>query len=282
MKIGVALGTPPDPPRVWIDFAFFAKEAERLGFESVWIGEHVTSPVHCESFSPTFANGQVPGFFDPMVAFGRASAVTNQVKLGTGVTLVPEHHPLRLAKAIATLDHLSGGRVLFGVGPGWNREERAMMGGEMQRPWAQTREAVLAMKELWTQEEVAFQGEFYSFPAVRSFPRPRSKPHPPVYLSGVSPALVRRMVDWGDGWVGFRTTPAELEGRMRELRELAPLAGRDPDEFEISMYTWEPSRDLARQYEETGARRLIVQTAALSEERQTVERLEQIAEIVGL
>ena len=282
MKIGIGMGKPPDPPAVWVDIAHCAREAERIGFESIWLGEHVTSPVHCESESPTFEGGQVPGFFDPMVALGRASAVTREIKLGTGVTLVPENHPLRLAKAVASLDRFSGGRLIFGVGPGWNREERALLGGDMQRPWAQTREAVLAMKELWGREQAEFHGEFYDFPLVRCFPPPVSEPHPPILLSGVSPRVVERMVDWGDGWLAFRTTLAELEGRMRELRERAPRAGRDPDAFDISMYTWEPSRELSRQYEAAGARRLIVQTPGLSEEGETTAYLERIAETLAL
>ena len=281
MKIGIGMATPPEPPAIWIDVAYVAAEVERLGFESLWLGEHVTSPVHCESFSPTFEGGQVPGFFDPMVALGRASAVTRRIKLGTGVTLVPEHHPVRLAKAIASLDQLSGGRVLFGVGRGWNREERALMGADMKRPWAQTREAVLAIKELWCNEQAEFHGEYYDFPLVRCFPPPLTKPHPPIYLSGLATRLTERVVDWGDGWLGFRTTPAELEERVRELRTLALRAGRDPDSFEISMYTWEPSRDLVRQYEEAGASRVIVQTPGLTEEREATEHLERIAEILG-
>ncbi|MFP8876721.1 MAG: LLM class F420-dependent oxidoreductase [Myxococcota bacterium] len=282
MKIGVGMGTPPDPPAVWVDPAHVAREAERLGFESFWLGEHVTSPVHCESFSPTFAGGQVPGFLDPLVGLGRASAVTRDIKLGTGVMLVPESHPLRIAKAIASLDHLSGGRVLFGVGPGWNREERAMLGGKIQRPWSQTRESVQAIKALWRDEECEFHGEFYDFAKVRCFPKPHSQPHPPIYLSGVSPRLVERMLDWGDGWLGFRTTPEELEARMQELRKLAPQAGRDPEEFEISMITWEPDRDLARRYEEAGAHRFIIQTQQLADERQATETLERIALTMGL
>ena len=282
MKIGIGLGTPPDPPAVWVDPAYVAREAERLGFESFWIGEHVTSPLHCESFSPTFAGGQVPGFFDPLVALGRASAVTHRIKLGSGVTLVPESHPLRIAKSIASLDHLSGGRVLFGVGPGWNREERAMLGGEMKRPWDQTRESVQAIRALWREEECEFHGEFYDFATVRCFPKPFSQPHPPIYLSGVSPKLIDRMVEWGDGWLGFRTTPEELDARMRELREKAAQAGRNFEDFEISMINWEASPELARQYEAAGATRFIIQTKQLAEEKQATEVLERIARTMGL
>ena len=282
MKIGVSVGKPPQPPAVWVDVAHFAKEAERLGFDSVWVGEHVTSPVHCESYSPNFPGGQVPGFHDPMISLARASAVTSRVKLGTGVILVPEHHPVELAKAIATLDLFSGGRFLFGVGSGWNKEERAILGGDPDRPWAQTREAVLAMKELWTNEVAEFHGAFYDFPPVRCFPPPASKPHPPVHLGGRSQFVIKRMVEWGDGWVGHRTTPEELEGWMGQLRDAAREAGRDPDSFEISMSTWEPTREQARQYEEAGAHRLIVHAPGLSGEQEATAHLEHIAEVLSL
>lgn len=282
MKIGVGMATPPAPPAIWCDPAFFASEAERLGFESVWLGEHVTSPVQCESFSPTFAGGQVPGFFDPMVALGRASATTRQIVLGTGVTLVPEHHPIRLAKAVATLDHLSAGRLRLGVGVGWNREERAIMGGSIGRPWAQTREAVLAMKALWRDDPAEHHGEFYDFPAVRCLPFPAQRPHPPILLSGVAAQVIERMVDWADGWLAFRTTPSELEVRMRELDRRAREAGRAPAEFEISMYTWEPTSQLIRDYEQAGATRIIVQLPGTSDGPATTAQLERVAELVGL
>ena len=282
MKIGVGMATPPQPPATWIDPAFFAREVERIGFESMWVGEHVTSPVHCESFSPTFEGGQVPGFFDPFVGLARASAVTERILLGRGVALVPEHHPVRLAKAVASLDHLSDGRVMCGVGVGWNREERAIMGGEPKRHWAQTREAVLAMKAMWTNDPAEFHGEFYDVPLVRCLPAPARKPHPPVLISGVSALVVPRMVDWADGWLAFRTTPAELQVRMREIETLATRAGRDPRAFEISMYTWEPSVALIRQYEGAGATRVIVQTPGLSTKAETTQHLEQVAELCGL
>jgi probable F420-dependent oxidoreductase len=206
MKVGVGMGKPPPPPALWIDPAFFASEAERIGFESIWLGEHVIAPVHCLSMSPTFEGGQVPGFFDPMVGLGRASAVTSRIRLGTGVTLVPEHHPVRLAKAVATLDRLSSGRVMLGVGVGWNKEERAIMGGDPKRPWLQTAEGVRAIKALWQSDQVAFDGAYHQFPLVRSFPPPVQNPHPPILVSGISPRLVERMVEWADGWLAFRDT----------------------------------------------------------------------------
>jgi probable F420-dependent oxidoreductase len=276
------MGTPPEPPAVWVDPAHFAAEAERIGFESVWLGEHVTSPVHCESYSPTFEGGQVPGFFDPLVGLARASAATQRIRLGTGVLLPPEHHPVRLAKAVASLDHLSGGRLLLGVGVGWNREERAIMGGDPHRPWRQTAEAVEVMTALWTRERTAFEGQFYRFPEVRCFPPPRQQPRPPILISGVADRLVERMVAWADGWLAFRTTPAELEVRLAELARRATAAGRDPAAFDISMYTWEPSADLARRYADAGAGRLIVQTPGLATEAETTAALERIAELVGL
>ena len=121
---------------------------------------------------------------DPFLALARASAVTKTLKLGTGICLVPEHNPLLLAKEIATLDHLSGGRFLFGIGAGWLQEETEIMGGDFAHRWSQTREAMLVMKELWTKEEAEYHGTFYNFPPVRSFPKPAQPPHPPIFLGG--------------------------------------------------------------------------------------------------
>ena len=156
------------------------------------------------------------------------------------------------------------------------------MGGDLERPWAQTKEAISVMKALWTGRPVDFDGRYYRFPEVRCLPTPLQAPHPPVLISGISARLVERMVDWADGWLAFRTTPAELDERLGELDRRARAAGRDPGSFDISMYTWEPSAELVRQYEEAGAGRLIVQTPGLVGEAETTVHLERIAELVGL
>ena len=165
---------------------------------------------------------------DPFVALARVSAVTNTLKLGTGVCLVPEHNPLILAKEIATLDHYSGGRFLFGIGTGWLKEETEIMGGDFPHRWSQAREEILAMKEIWTKDEAEYHGKYYDFPPVRVFPKPARKPHPPVILGGMAKNVLKRVVAWGDGWLPNRITPDEVKSSRATLDELATAAGRDP------------------------------------------------------
>ena len=142
-----------------LDTAVLAKHAEELGFESFWVPEHPVIPVTTSSPYRGSSDGVIPDAYkrivDPFVALARASAVTTTIKLGTGICLVPEHNPLMLAKTIATLDHFSGGRFIFGIGAGWLKEETEVMGGDFPHRWTQTREAILAMKELWTKDEAA-------------------------------------------------------------------------------------------------------------------------------
>src|SRR5499433_3047019 len=168
MKLGVLMF----PTRHPIDVAVVARQAEALGFDSLWLGEHPVMPVHSTLPFPGSPDGRIPDayswFVDPFVALARASGVTTRLKLGTGITLVPERHPLLLAKEISTLDLFSGGRFLFGIGTGWHREESTIMGGDFDHRWGQTREAVLVMKELWTQAEAEYHGKWYDFPLVRS------------------------------------------------------------------------------------------------------------------
>ena len=168
MAIGVSVPTVVGAP---VDVAVLAKAAEELGFESIWVPEHPVLPVHTSSPWPGSPDGVIPESYshmiDPFVALSRASAVTSTLKLGTGICLVPERNPMLLAKVIATLDHFSGGRFLFGIGAGWLREETEMMGGNFPHRWGHTRESVLAMKELWTKDEAEYHGKYVDFPPAR-------------------------------------------------------------------------------------------------------------------
>jgi probable F420-dependent oxidoreductase len=165
---------------------------------------------------------------DPFVALARASAVTKTIRLGTGICLVPERNPLLLAKEVATLDRLSGGRFIFGVGAGWLKEETEIMGGDFAHRWTQTKDAILAMKELWTKDEAAYHGEYYTFPKVRSFPKPVQKPHPPVLIGGLTKSALKRVIEWGDGWLPALLPLSELKSGWATLREMAKQAGRNP------------------------------------------------------
>ena len=223
-----------------VDSAVLAKHAEDLGFESYWVPEHAILPVHTTSRFPGTADGAVPDEYgrivDPFVALARASAVTRTIKLGTGICLVPEHNPLHLAKVISSLDQASGGRFLFGVGAGWHKEETEMMGGDFAHRWTQARDAVLAMKALWTQDEAEYHGAYYDFPAVRSVPKPTQRPHPPVILGGKAPNVLKRVVEWADGWLPYRTSADEIRRSRNTIGELAEASGRDPGTVQITAF----------------------------------------------
>jgi probable F420-dependent oxidoreductase len=233
MKIGVFVFATPES----LDPAVLAKRAEELGFESFWVPEHAIIPVKTTSPYRGSPGGVIPDSYsrivDPFVALARASAVTQTIKLGTGICLVPERNPLLLAKEIATLDQFSGGRFIFGIGAGWLKEETEIMGGDFAHRWTQTREAILAMKELWAQEEAEFHGKYYDFPPVRSFPKPAQRPHPPIFLGGNARQVFKRVVEWGDGWMPTRTSAEEIRQGCATLKALAVQAGRDPRSIEV-------------------------------------------------
>lgn len=232
MKVGVFLL----PSERSADPAVVAKRAEELGFASFWVPEHPILPVHYTSRYPASPDGRIPAavgiIADPFVALARASAVTKTIQLGTGICLIPERNPLLLAKEVATLDYFSGGRFLFGIGAGWLKEEAEIMGGDFPHRWTQTRDAILAMKELWTKEEAEYHGTYYNFPAVRSFPKPAQKPHPPILLGGSSKNVFKRVVEWGNGWMPTASVEEIKRGRA-VLNELAEKAGRDPQSIEV-------------------------------------------------
>ncbi len=225
-----------------VDPAIIAKRAEELGFASYWVPEHAIIPIRTSSPYPASEDGIIPDEYgritDPFVSLARASAVTKTIELGTGICLIPERNPLELAKEVATLDHFSGGRFIFGIGAGWLREETEIMGGDFDHRWGQTKDAVLAMKELWTQDEAEYHGKYYDFPAVRSFPKPARKPHPPVYMGGSSKYVFKRVVEWGDGWMPVLSPVEDIQAGRQRLNEMAEQAGRDPKEISVLAFGW--------------------------------------------
>ena len=195
------------------------------------------------------------------MALARASAVTSRIKLGTGICLVPERNPLLLAKEIATLDRYSDGRFIFGIGAGWLREETEIMGGDFDHRWSQTRESIEAMKQLWTQDEAEYHGQYYDFPPVKSVPKPAQKPHPPVYLGGKARNVFRRVVAYGDGWMPNRTSAAEIRAGRATLDELAESAGRDPKSIDILAFGFGNqfrTRDEIEELTDAGADRITI------------------------
>ena len=265
------------------DIAVLARRAEELGFESFWVPEHPILPVKTSSPWPGSPDGVIPKVYadivDPFVALARASAVTSTIKLGTGICLVPERNPLLLAKEVATLDMYSGGRFLFGIGAGWHREETGIMGGDFAHRWTQTRESVLAMKELWTKVESEFHGDYYDFPPVYSFPRPTQRPHPPVLLGGMARNVFRRVVDYGDGWMPNRVTPEQVKQGRAAIEELALAADRDPSSISVSIFGQAADPALIEQLRDAGADRVMIRLETAAEE-ESIASLESIAHAV--
>jgi len=280
MNVGISVPL----PAYLVDVGFMARKVEELGFESFWCAEHPFIPVQATSRFPGSADGVIPAsyshFIDPFVALARASGVTSRIKLGTGIVLVPERHPLLLAKEVSTLDLFSGGRFLFGIGAGWLREETEIMGGDFDHRWTQTRESVLAMKELWTKTEAEFQGQYYKFPLVRSYPKPAQKPHPPVLLGGAATNVLERVVAWGDGWLPNRITPEQLRERRATIDRLAKDAGRNPAAISISVYGQPADRDLIKRLLDAGATRVVVRPETKRTEGEMSAELTRIAEVV--
>ena len=257
-----------------IDIAKLAVEAESLGFESLWLPEHPVIPKFrtMQSYLKPGSEGaeELPKQYydtvDPFVTLGKASGVTTKIKLATGICLIPERNPLLLGKEVATLDLISNGRFIFGIGAGWCKEETEIMGGNFERRWSQTRESILAMKELWTQVESEFHGEFYDFPAVYSFPRPVQRPHPPVMLGGNARNVFKRIIEYGNGWMPTTSTVEEISSGRATLTELADQAGVDPGEFEISAFHQPADPKLIEDLATNGADRVILELKTASED----------------
>ena len=279
MSVGVS--TPL--PAYTVDPAFMAKKAEELGFESLWYAEHPAVPVHSDSPFPA-TGGEIPWtyshFTDPYIALARASGATSTIKLGTGITLVPERNPLLLAKEIASLDRFSGGRFLFGIGTGWLREETEIFGGDFDHRWTQTREALEVMKELWTKDEAEYHGKYYNFPPVKSYPKPAQQPHPPIIIGGLARNVLRRIVSHADGWLPNRITPAEVEDSRKRLDAMAGEAGRDPKSITISVYGQPADNDLVQSYLNAGADRVVVRPDHVANDYEMGKQLERMAEAV--
>ena len=247
------------------DIGLVARKIEEVGFESMWLPEHPVIPVNHNTKYGGTPDGSIPqpmyNLANPFIALARASATTQTLKLGTGISLVTEHNPLDLAKQISTLDHYSSGRFLFGIGTGWFREESEVMGADYDHRWTQAREHVLAMKELWTKDQAEFHGTYVDFPPVHCNPKPAQQPHPPVILGGNAKNVLQRVVRWADGWMPLGITPEDIKKARATLSELAEVAGRDPNSISITIFGQPPDKDLLGQFEEAGADRVLLRLA---------------------
>ena len=240
MKIGffaVGIGIAADPDVI----KQIATSSEACGYHSLWAPEHIVLIEKYSSTYPYTQNGRMPfttleiDILDPFLALTYAAAVTSKIRLGTGICLVPERQPLTLAKEVATLDKLSGGRFDFGVGIGWLKEEFEALEVSWPKRAERTRDYLDAMKKVWTQAESTHQGEFVRFEPVRSFPKPVQKPHPPIIFGGESEPALRRVGEVGDGWWGVNVTPETAKTHMANIKRYADAAGRDASKLHYSV-----------------------------------------------
>jgi probable F420-dependent oxidoreductase len=262
-----------------------ARAAEERGFESLFLPEHTHIPKSRKSPWPGGPN--LPKEYwhtlDPFVALASAAAATTRLRLATGICLVIERDPITLAKEVASLDFLSKGRFIFGIGGGWNAEEMENHGTIFKTRWRLLRERVLAMKEIWTKDEPEFHGEFVNFDAVWAYPKPVQKPHPPILMGGAGATTFERVVEFCDGWmpIGARA-PVNFPEKIAELRVRAEKAGRDPASISVSVFGAKPEEVALRTYQGMGVERALL--ALPSADRDTVlpllDRYAKLAEAV--
>jgi probable F420-dependent oxidoreductase len=236
-----------------------AVEAEARGFESLWFPEHSHIPV--DRKSPWPGGADLPKMYydvlEPFVALAAAAAATKTIRLGTGICLVVQRDPIQTAKSVATLDRVSDGRVLFGIGAGWNAEEMANHGtNDFRARFALMRERVEAMKAIWTGDKAEYHGRFVDFDPIHTWPKPVQKPHPPIHVGGGFPGGARRAIRYGDGWMPiFGRDP--IGERIAEFRKLAEEAGRDTDALEVSVFGCPPKPEILAPLAAAGLTRVI-------------------------
>lgn len=217
-----------------------AKQAEALGFDSVWASDHLIIPPLATSQYPGSATGQFPDtwlqrYFEPMAVLNYVAGCTSRVRLGTSVLILPMRNPIEVAKEVAGADVLSQGRIMFGVGVGWFKEEFDVLKVPFRERGRRTDEYLHICKTLWTQEPATFQGHFYQFKEAHFGPKPVQRPHPPILIAGHSRAALRRVARLGDGWHPFALAPEAFKEVVPQFQAAVREAGRRPEDIEVSL-----------------------------------------------
>ena len=260
-----------------------AERVEALGFESLFLPEHPIIPERFDSEYP--GGGPLPDEYrmmvDPYVGLAAAAGVTRRIRLGTSISLVLERRPLLAAKAIATLDRVSHGRLVLGVGSGWLREEGDVFDVDWERRGTQMGEFVRAMKTCWTDEVSSYSGRYVRFPEVIVEPKPVQRPHPPILVAGELALAARRAAEWGSGWMPryLWSTPEMVEDGRRRMVEAWRERGRDPATIDITLFGCRRDRDEIARWADAGVTRILF-VLPMEDEESTAARLERIAEQV--
>ena len=247
------------PTDYGIDIGELARAVEERGLESLFVCEHTHIPVSRKTPFP--GGGELPKRYkhthDPFVALSFAAAATKKIKLGTGICLIPQRDPIVTAKQVASLDQLSGGRFIFAMGGGWNVDEMENHGAKYDTRFKLLRERVLAMKEMWTKEEAQSHGEFVNFDPAWVYPKPKQKPHPPLFLGGESDLTLKRVVEFCDGWFPRARGGFDPKASVERLRKAATAAGRDPKTLSIAVFGAPPDQEKLKPYRDAGIQRVL-------------------------
>jgi len=266
----------------------FGEAAEAAGFESIWFAEHSHIPVSRRT--PWGGRAEAPPLpehywrtHDAIVALAAIAARSDKIRLATGITLLAQRDPIWTAKEIASLDVISGGRVIFGVGYGWNLEEMENHGIDTTRRRALVREKVLAMKAIWTQDEAAFSGDQVSIEPLWSWPKPLQQPHPPIVIGGApTPVTFRHIVEYADGWMPLYGRFPIID-HIAQLRQQAAAAGRDPASIDVTVYMAPPDAEVIEELRQAGVDRVVFGVKSLPAEQvaQQIFDLRIVAARVG-
>src|SRR5580692_3653547 len=240
---------------------------EQRGFESLWVPEHSHIPLARTTEFPS--GGDLPKAYydimDPFIVLTAAAAATQRLKVGTGVCLIAQRDPIQTAKLVASIDQVSNGRFLFGVGNGWNVEEMADHGTVFATRHKLARERLEAMKVIWTEAKPEYHGEFVDFAPMQSWPKPVQKPYPPIIVGGAFPYGARRAIRYGDGWIprASRQTYADVGDFLPQFRQMATEAGRDPAALPVTIFRVEDNLDRLRHYRDLGVARVVISIPAV-------------------
>jgi probable F420-dependent oxidoreductase len=268
MKYGVHLFATEDS----IQPAEFAKAAEDRGFESVWFSEHTHIPV--KFLNETGVERNLPDYYwqtyDPFIASALAAAATKTIKIGTGVSLILEHDPIALAKTVATVDHISSGRFIFGIGVGWLAEEMENHGVSYSTRYSQADDQISAIKAIWTEQEPQFRGKYVNFSKMKSFPKPLQSPYPLVIGGGgKGEKSLNFIISHCDGWMPIvgRIDWHEIKQGISNLHQRASKLGRDPESIELSIFCWSPpDGSTISDMEASGIKKIVISLEAKDRE----------------
>lgn len=283
MKIGLfATFMSPHADRTMI--RDFAQQAEAIGVESIWMGEHVVLFDETEHPYPGAADGKLPvpvggGMLDTVATFGYLAGVTEHLRFGTGISLISQRNPLYTAKEFATLDWLTGGRVDFGVGVGWCKEEVIASGYGWEDRGARSDEFLALVKVLWTQSPAEFQGEHFQMAPCHMDPKPLQTPHVPIIVGGHSKPALRRAARYGNGWYGFQLNPKATQPVLDTLSALRQAEGTDQQPFEITITPNRVSQEIVAEFAALGVERLVLHLGSQKPAR-VAERLNEVGELI--